>query len=589
MANFVKIVFGSCLGVILASIVVFVIGGTVVTSLASNSDKAKSVDANSVLKISFDGGIPEKSNNVPVDPFSFEMDKTLGLHDMVAAIDYAKTDDKIKGIYLDLTGAPGGRASAATLRKALMDFKSEDKFIVAYAKAYSQGSYYMASTADEIMMNPVGAVDFLGFGVQIPFFKDMLERLGIKMQVFYAGQFKSATEPFRNYEMSEQNRRQTTEYLESMYSLYLKDISEARGVSTIELRNLAETYALQNAEDAVKYKFVDKLAYKDQVISNLKERLGLDEDDKLKTISLSDYEKGNKAKLNLKVKDKIAVVFAEGTIVDGKGEAGSIGGDKYASIIRKIREGDKHKAIVLRINSGGGSGLASEIMWRELMLCKEAGLPVIASMGDVAASGGYYIACMADTILAQPNTITGSIGVFGMIPSLQKMLDEKVGITFDSVTTGPYSLGITTIADIGTAQGDIIQKGVNEFYELFLKRVADGRDMSRDAVHEIAQGRVWPGNKAKEIGLVDVLGDLQDAIAIAAEKAGLDEYRTTEYPKTKDPVQMYIDKITGNEDEAKVLLEKEVLNIFPEYKYIKELREMKGVQARIPFMIEDWN
>ncbi len=589
MANFVKIVFGSCLGVILASIVVFVIGGTVATSIASNADAAKSVDANSVLKISFDGGIPEKSNNVPVDPFSFEMEKTLGLHDMVAAIEYAKTDDKIKGIYLDLTGAPGGRATAATLRKALMEFKEEDKFIVAYAKAYSQGSYYMASTADEIMMNPVGAVDFLGFGVQIPFFKDMLERLGVKMQVFYAGKFKSATEPFRNYEMSGENRAQTTEYLESMYALYLKDISDSRGISTSKLRNLADSYALQTAEDAVKYKFVDKLAYKDELITNLKERLGLEEDDKLKTISLSDYEKGNKAKLNLKIKDKIAVVFAEGTIVDGKGEAGSIGGDKYASIIRKIREGEKHKAIVLRINSGGGSGLASEIMWRELMLCKEAGLPVVASMGDVAASGGYYIACMADTILAQPNTITGSIGVFGMIPSLQKMLDEKVGITFDSVTTGPYSLGINTNTDIGTDEGAIITKSVEDFYMLFKKRVADGRNMSMDAVEEVAQGRVWPGVRAKEIGLVDVLGDLQDAIAIAADKAGLSEYRTSQYPKTKDPVQMYIDKITGNEEETKLLLEKEVSNLFPEYKYIKELRGMKGVQARMPFMIEDWN
>lgn len=589
MANFVKIVFGSCLGVILASIVVFVIGGTLVTSIASKSDEAKKVDSNSVLKISFDGMIPEKSNNVPVDPFSFEMKKTLGLHDMVAAIDHAKSDDKIKGIYLDLSAAPGGRATSATLRKALMDFKAEDKFIVAYAKAYSQGSYYMASTADEIMMNPVGAVDFLGFGIQIPFFKDMLERLGIKMQVYYAGQFKSATEPFRNYKMSEQNRAQTTEYLESMYALYLSDISASRGISTGELRNLAETYALQTAEDAIKYKFVDKLAYKDEVISNLKERLGLEEDDKLKTISLADYEKGNKAKLNLKIKDKIAVVYAEGTIVDGKGEAGSIGGDKYASIIRKIREGDKHKAIVLRINSGGGSGLASEIMWRELMLCKEAGLPVIASMGDVAASGGYYIACMADTILAQPNTITGSIGVFGMIPSLEKMLDEKIGITFDSVATGPYSIAINGNTDVGAEQGAIIQKSVEDFYELFLKRVGEGRNMSRDAVHEVAQGRVWPGNKAKEIGLVDVLGDLEDALAIAADKAGLSEYRTTEYPKMKDPIEMYIDKLTGKEEDVRVMLEKEVTTLFPEYKYMKQIREMEGVQARIPIMIDDWN
>ncbi|MFK7810603.1 MAG: signal peptide peptidase SppA [Saprospiraceae bacterium] len=588
MANFFKIVFGSCLGVILATLVVFVIGGTLITSLASKSEEGKKVEANSVLKINFDGPIPEKSNNVPVDPMAFEIEKTVGLHDMVAAIEHAKTNDKIKGIYLDLSNAPGGRATSATLRKALLDFKSEDKFIIAYGKSYSQGSYYMASTADEVLMNPVGEVNFLGFGVQIPFFKDMLDRLGIKMQVFYAGQFKSATEPFRRYEMSEQNRLQVGEYIEAMYANYLEDLSESRGIPTTQLRELANTYALRTAEDALKYKFVDKLVYYDEVLDNLKERLGLEEDDKIKMVSLQDYEGGNKSKINFKVKDKIAVVYAEGSIVDGEGEAGSVGGDKYASIIRKIRNEDKYKAVVLRINSGGGSGLASEIMWRELMLCKEEGLPVIATMGDVAASGGYYIACMADTILAQENTITGSIGVFGMIPSMEKMLDEKVGVTFDSVTTGPFSLGLGITSDIGKEQGAIIQKGVEDFYQLFLKRVAEGRDMTIGGVHEVAQGRVWTGEKAQALGLVDVIGDLQDAIDIAASNAGLEEYRIAEFPKAKDPIQMYIEMITGKEDEARMMLEKEVGNIFPNYKYLKEIKEMEGVQARVPFMIDEW-
>jgi protease IV len=532
--NFLKIVLGSCLGVALASILVFIIGGAIISGIASQADSPKKVDANSVLKISFNQPIPEQSNNLPVDPLSFEMDKTIGLHDMVAAIEYAKTDDKIKGIYLDLSGAPGGRATASTLRKALLDFKTADKFVVAYSTAYSQGTYYMASVADEVMMNPVGGVDFLGFSAQIPFFKDMLDRLGVNMQVFYAGQFKSATEPFRLTEMSEQNRTQVREYLEGMYALFLEDIAASRNIPTTELRNIANTYALRKAEDAVKYKFVDKLAYTDEVLANMKERVGLEKDDKLEMISLADYEAGYKAKINFKVKDKIAVIYAEGNIVDGDGEVGSIGGDKYAAIIRKIREDDKHKAIVIRINSGGGSGLASEIMWRELMLCKEQGLPVIASMGDVAASGGYYIACMADTILAQPNTITGSIGVFGMIPNLQKMFDEKLGIQFDSVKTGAYSTGLTTSFPIGPEEGAIIQQSVDDFYDLFLTRVADGRKMTKEAVHEVAQGRVWTGVKASNIGLVDVLGDLQDAIEIAAAKAGLEKYRLAEYPKTKD-------------------------------------------------------
>ncbi|HHS95243.1 MAG TPA: signal peptide peptidase SppA, partial [Phaeodactylibacter sp.] len=267
---------------------------------------------------------------------------------------------------------------------------------------------------------------------------------------------------------------------------------------------------------------------------------------------------------------------------------GQIGGDKYASIIRKIRQEDKYKAIVLRINSGGGSILASEIIWREVQLCKEKGIPLIASMGDVAASGGYYIACPADTILAQPNTITGSIGVFGMIPSLQKMFDEKMGIQFDSVKTGPFAHGISVSFEIGEEEGKIIQKSVDDFYDLFLTRVAEGRDMTKGAVHDVAQGRVWTGTKASQIGLVDVLGDLDDAIAIAAHKAGLTDYRIAEFPKTKEPFQQILDDILGKDDHVKARLEKELENHFPQYKYIKYLKELKGAQARIPFVLENF-
>ena len=588
MANFFKIVFGSCLGVILAAFVLFLVVGGILAGIASKADSPKKAKPNSVLKITLDDFIPEKSNNVPVDPYDFKMEKVLGLHDIVAAIEHAKTNDNIKGIYLDLSTTPFGRATASTLRKALIDFKSEDKFILAYANSYSQGSYYIASIADEVLMNPIGSVDFLGFSATIPFFKDMLDRLGIKMQVFYAGQFKSATEPFRRYNMSDQNRLQVREYLEGMYQLYLEDISEMRSIPTRELRHIANSYTLQNAKDALRLNFVDQLAYKDEVIENLKTRLGLDEEDKLKVMSIEEYATGNKAKINFKVKDKIAVVYAEGSIVDGEGELGQIGGDKYASIIRKIRQEDKYKAIVLRINSGGGSILASEIIWREVQLCKEKGIPLIASMGDVAASGGYYIACPADTILAQPNTITGSIGVFGMIPSLQKMFDEKMGIQFDSVKTGPFAHGISVSFEIGEEEGKIIQKSVDDFYDLFLTRVAEGRDMTKGAVHDVAQGRVWTGTKASQIGLVDVLGDLDDAIAIAAHKAGLTDYRIAEFPKTKEPFQQILDDILGKDDHVKARLEKELENHFPQYKYIKYLKELKGAQARIPFVLENF-
>ncbi len=587
MANFLKIVFGSCLGVILATVAVFLIGGGIVGSLVSKADAPKSVESNSILKVAFDSPLPEKSNNVPVDPYSFDIDETLGLHDMVAAIEHAKTDDKIKGIFLDLTTTPSGQATAATLRKALSDFQSEGKFVLAYGKYFTQGSYYLASAADQILMNPLGVVDFRGFSTQIPFFKDMLDRLGVKMQVYYAGQFKSATEPFRRYNMSEQNRLQTREYLEGMYQIYLDDIAASRDIPVSKLRRVANDWSIRKAEDAIQYNFVDQLAYRDEVLDNLRERLGLEKKDKIKSISISDYHKGRKKGINFKIKDKIAIVYAEGEIVDGEGEPGSVGGDKYAGIIRKIREDEKIKAIVLRVNSPGGSGLASDIMWRELTLAREQGLPVIVSMGNYAASGGYYISCMADTIFAQPNTITGSIGVFGMLPSVQKMMDEKMGITFDSVKTGPYAHGLSPFFEVTEAEGKIIQNSVNEFYDIFVSKVAEGRNMTPGAVHEVAQGRVWTGAKALEIGLVDQLGDLQNAIQTAANKAGLEEYRLTEYPRTKDPIQRYVEKFTGQGDQAKLLLESELESYFPGFYYLKQFKEMKGVQARLPFFTFD--
>ncbi len=586
--NFFKTVLASCLGVVLASFAVFLIGSMVLGSLVASGDTAKKVEANSILEINFGKPIPEKTNNVATDPFAFDTESVLGLHDMVAAIESAKENDKIKGIYLDLSAAPGGRATSSVLREALVDFKDSGKFILAYSIAYSQGTYYMASVADEVLMHPLGGVDFLGFSAQIPFFKDMLDRLGVKMQVYYAGQFKSATEPFRRNEMSEQNRLQTRQYLEGMYKIYLEDISESRGIPVSELRAVADGYKLKKAEDAKTYNFVDALVYHDEVRANLKERIGLNADDKLEMIALGDYQKGNKKKANFKAKDKIAVVYAEGDLVDGKGEEGNIGGDKYAKIIRKIREDKKVKAIVLRVNSPGGSVIASDLIWRELILAKEAGTPIIVSMGDLAASGGYYISCMADTIFAEPNTITGSIGVFGMIPNVQTMLDEKAGITFDSVKTGPYSHGISPFFAITEAEGKVIQESVDDIYDLFLTKVAKGRGMTKGAVHEVAQGRVWTGEKALEIGLVDALGGLDDALAVAADKAGLESYRLSEYPKVKDPMTALIEKLTGQDKQAKAILTEEMKSVFPEYKYLEKLKSMKGPQARLPFMLEEF-
>lgn len=588
--TFFKTILASCLGVVLAGIVLFGILFMVGASAASSAMSKKStIKTNSVLKLSLKDPIPELTGNAePTSGFSLENEKVVGLHDLIAALDHAKTDDKIKGLLLDLSAVGTGRAGASNLRDAILDFKESGKFVYAHSTYYTQGTYYLASTADKVFVHPLGGVDFLGFAATVPFLKDMLDRLEIDMQVFYAGQFKSATEPYRRYNMSEQSKLQTREYLEGLYQIYLNDISESRGISTQQLSEIADNYLLRNADDAVNYKMVDGKKYWDEILTMLKDDLGLEEDDKINATSLRTYARDHVKKTDFTIKDRIAVVYMEGTIVDGEGDVGSVGGDKYAKIIRKLRQDDKVKAIVVRVNSGGGSGLASDIMWRELELAKAAGKPYVASMGDVAASGGYYVACNADTIYAEPNTITGSIGVFGMIPSMEDMLKNKVGVTFDTVKTGPFSHGLTPVFDISPAEGKIIQAGVEEFYEIFLKRVADGRDMSRDEVHAIAQGRVWTGEKALEIRLVDAMGGLDDALTTAANLAGLSQYRVAEYPKIKDQFERILDELQ-NKDQASITqraVQSELKKVFPYFDYVQEVVQMKGVQARLPFVLE---
>lgn len=588
--TFFKTIMASCLGVLLAGIAIFGILFLVGTSMASSAMNKKSViKTNSVLKLTLKDPIPELTGNAASSGgFQLETDKVVGLHDLIAALSHAKSDDKIKGLLLDLSAVGTGRAGASNLREAIIDFKESGKFVYAHSTYYTQGTYYLASAADKIFVHPLGGVDFLGFAATVPFLKDMLDRLEVDMQVFYAGQFKSATEPYRRYNMSEQAKLQTREYLEGLYKIYLKDISESRGISTQQLREIAEQYLLRNADDAINYKMVDGKKYWDEILTMLKDDLGLDKDDKINATSLRTYARDHVNKTDFSIKDRIAVVYMEGTIVDGQGEVGSVGGDKYAKIIRKLRQDDKVKAIVVRVNSGGGSGLASDIMWRELELAKAAGKPYVASMGDVAASGGYYVACNADTIYAEPNTITGSIGVFAMIPSLEDMLKEKVGVTFDTVKTGPYAHGLTPLFDISPGEGKILQAGVEEFYEIFLKRVADGRSMTRDQAHEIAQGRVWTGEKALEIKLVDAMGGLDDALATAANLAGLTKYRVAEYPKIKDQFERILDELQ-NKDQASFTqsaVQAELKKVFPYFDYVQEVIQAKGVQARLPFVIE---
>lgn len=590
MNQFFKFLFASCLGTALALILLTFIGIGWVSSLATSATATQKtvVKPNSVLELDFKHPIPEKTNNLPMDPFDFEQKNVIGLTDMVAAICRAKEDPDIKGIYINATYVLAGKATSSLLRSTLQDFKSSGKFVVAYANYYTQGAYYMASVADSVLLNPVGAVDFRGLSSMIAFYKGLLDKLDVQMKIFYAGKFKSATEPYRLDKMSDENRLQVREYLTALNDIYMRDISASRNIPEAELRRIADRFDGRSSESALQARLVDRIAYEDEAFNLIKQKIGLDQKEKLNRISIEDYHEAKGKKTDLSTKDKIAVVFAEGNIMDGEqGEAGDIYDEKYVKILRKIRQDATVKAVVLRVNSPGGSVLASENILREVLLCKEAGKPVVVSMGDLAASGGYYIACQADSIFAEENTITGSIGVFGMIPMLDKTMKNKLGITYDTVRTGRYSAFGSPMIEFSQEENAMIQARVDAVYEDFLRKVAAGRHKTRDQVHEIAQGRVWPGKKAKEIGLVDDIGGLDRALAAAAKLAGVEKYRTSEYPRTKSGLEQFIDQLTHQQDKddsiKSWLIRSELGDMYPVYKTLRDIRQSQGLQARLPF------
>jgi len=526
MKQFFKFLFASCLGVFLAMFVMFLIGSAIVGSSISKASEPKSIKANSVLHLNFEDPIPEKTNNVDQNPGmggGFNTDDAVGLTDMVKSIKAAKDDDKIKGIFLDMNSIAAGQTTSNIIRDALIDFKESEKFIIAFGQYYTQGTYNLASVADKVYLHPLGAIDIHGFSREGMYYKDAIDKLGVKMQIFWAGQFKSASEPYRRNDMSPEAKLQAREYLSALWNNYVKNIAETRGISESEFRNIADTYAIRDADDAVQYKLADAVGYRDEAIDDIRNRIGLEDKDKLNLADISAYYKSAKGSTDFKIKDKIAVVYAEGIINLGKGSAGEVTDQKYNKIIRDLRKKDDIKAIVMRINSPGGSALASENIWRELKLAQEDGKIVVASMGDVAASGGYYLAAPASKIFAEPTTITGSIGVVGAIPSLEEGLAKHIGIHTDTVnvSSGPFAAGFSLLRNMSEEELAITQKSTEDFYQIFLSRVADGRKMPIDEVHKIAQGRVWIGDKAKELGLVDEMGGLNAAIEGLLSNCGI--------------------------------------------------------------------
>ncbi|MGE5518786.1 MAG: signal peptide peptidase SppA [Candidatus Dadabacteria bacterium] len=579
MRSFFKMFFASLLSLIIFSVLAFFI----LVGLAATLTKKSKPDiaGKSVLVIDLSKDYKEFAIESPLNAFSEETD-IPSLYELTRLIRHAKTDNNISGIYLIADNNSNGAASNNEIRRALLDFKTAKKFIIAHGDVMSQSAYFVASAADKVYVNPTGIFEWYGYSVTLPFLKGTLEKLDIQPQIFYAGKFKSATEIFRTDKMTPENKLQTTVMVNNMYGYFLNSVAASRHLDTATLRQLANTAAIQTPSDALKAGLIDAVKYDDQVKTEVKDRLRIGKYDKLNLVSISKY---NEAVDLVKTgSDRIAVIYAEGDIVDGEGTPQNIGGESFRAMIRKARLDKRVKAIVLRVNSGGGSALASEIMWRELQMAKlEDKKPVVVSFGDVAASGGYYISCGADSIFCNPNTITGSIGVFGIIPNMQNFFKSKLGVTFDGVTTSPYAdMGV--LKPLDERQKQIIQSSIERMYGQFKQRVADGRKKGVAYIDSIAQGRVWTGWDALQIGLVDRLGNLDDAIACAARMAKISDYGIKEYPETEGWLQTLLNK-KKSEPEA-IIKEKLGAEYYRTYQQVMKIKEMSNsVQARLPYEI----
>jgi protease-4 len=596
MKDFLKYTLASCLGMVVAIIILSIIGfisiAGFVSFLSSEEDQV-SIPESGVIELKLDQLVPEKTNNAPISPFAFSLEQQniVGLQDMIRLIQYAKTDDKVQGIYINLSGNTLSSASAYDLRKAIEDFKTTEKFVFANSDYYDQRSYYLASVADSIYIHPTGTVDFRGFGVMIPFIKGMLDKIGIEARVFYAGDFKSATEPIRRKDMSEANREQTKEYIRDLYNTFLNDIAASRNTTPEALEALADKFEIQFTEDALQHGLVDRIVYEDQFIDAVRKRVHDDSEKEVNIISINKYfVKHKKDIANISGEKEVAIVYFEGGIVVEGEDPATISSDRYVKLLREIREKDDLAAVVIRVNSGGGSALASDKIAREIQLIRDKGIPVVSSMGDLAASGGYYIAAPADVIFAAPNTLTGSIGVFSVIPQAQRLLQDKIGLTFDTVATGPFATSFNIVNDLSDKESSFFQSSVDSIYQQFLRHVAQARNMTVEEVHKVAQGRVWSGQKALEIQLVDEIGNMQDALNKVIEIAEISDYKIREYPKMKNPLEKLLENFGdggGSNPKLKKQAEAFLAETFPQYQIKKEYESMKGVQMKLPFYLQN--
>ena len=580
MKNFLKNILTTIIGII-SSIIIMILLIIGFVAILSSEDEVK-LRENSILKIDLaNTSVVERSSENPLNGLSFSGDiaSTIELKEVLDNIEKAKNDNKIKAIYLNTSFPNAGLSQIEEIRNKLVEFKSCGKPIIAYSEVYSQSGYYFSSVADKIYLNPEGIVELKGFSAGIMFYKELLEKLDIEVQIIRHGKFKSAVEPFILDKMSDANREQMQLLLNSFADNLFDSIASQRGMTLSDIHYHANNLSLENAKNCLDLHYVDALLYQDQVDDSL---LVISKSEKLNFISLSKYSNVKVEKKEIS-RNKIAIIYATGEINSGKGDVKSIGSETTAKAIKTAREDKNVKAIVLRVNSPGGSALASDVIWRETILAKEV-KPLIVSMGDYAASGGYYIACAADSIVANPTTLTGSIGVFGMIPNLQKLYKNKLGISIDTVNTNKH-------ADMGMNRAltkfeeDKIQKSVVDIYTTFITHVGEGRNMSTTAVDEIGQGRVWTGYDAKDIGLIDTYGGLEKAVEIAVYLAEIDDYRIISLPRKKDPfteLALKFGEETSISDLVmrKLGLKTEITNP------IENLLKRDKIQARIPFIME---
>jgi protease-4 len=585
MWKFIKQILAVFIALILFFVfMIFLLVG--IGSAASQADKVVMTEDNSILKFTFDKPILEKEVENPFAELGLPMASDKGgdgLIEIKRAILNAKKDPKIKGIYINASSLQAGSAMVEEIRSALLDFKTSKKFIYAYSETYSESAYYLASVADRIFLNPVGLMELNGMSSQHLFLKGTLDKLEIQPQIFRVGTYKSAIEPLILDKMSDANRKQTLSFINSMNDYHMSQVSKSRNIPLKRMQTIQDSMLVHNPQDALRLKVVTDLGYYDQVISALKIKLGIEQSEKLNFISYGRYKNSEVEEDENKSTNRIAVIVAEGDISSGKSTDGTIGSDDMADEIRKARLDDKVKAIVLRINSPGGSALASDIMWREVVLAKKV-KPVIASMSDVAASGGYYLAMGCSKIVAQPNSITGSIGVFGVLFNIKNFLKNKLGVSVDGVKTGLFS-------DVGTATREatpyekkVIQNEVEMIYMDFVTKAAEGRKMSYDSLESLASGRVWSGIEAKQNGLVDELGGMDKAIAIAAKSAKLGkDYNVDYYPIEKS----FFEKILSDfqTDTKMRMMKAELGDYFGIYSQVSKLKRYQGIQARLPFEI----